>query len=162
MLINIWRVGVRRMGTDPFQWCPVTGQGAMGTNWIIGSTVWTWGRTSLLWGWQSTGTGCPEGMWSLLLWRYWKPAWTRSCAICSRWPCFGRRVALDDPQKSLPTPTILWFCDQKSVSFSGDQKVWRFSEKKNGYIKIKGSILKFLFVISLKSLMKHGATSTLK
>jgi len=31
-LINISRVGVRRMGPDSFQWCPVTGQGAMGTN----------------------------------------------------------------------------------------------------------------------------------
>jgi len=31
-LINIVRVGVRRMGPDSFQWCPVTGQGAMGTN----------------------------------------------------------------------------------------------------------------------------------
>ena len=26
------RVGVRRMGPSSFQWCPVTGQGAMGTN----------------------------------------------------------------------------------------------------------------------------------
>jgi len=25
MLINISRVGVRRMGPNPFQWCPVTG-----------------------------------------------------------------------------------------------------------------------------------------
>ena len=48
---------------------------------------------------------------SLLLWRYSRPAWTRFCAACSRWPCFGRRVGLDDPQRSLPTPTILWFCD---------------------------------------------------
>jgi len=32
MLINICRVGVRRMGPSSFQWCPVTGQGAMGTN----------------------------------------------------------------------------------------------------------------------------------
>jgi len=30
--INICRVGVRRMGPDSFQWCPATGQGAMGTN----------------------------------------------------------------------------------------------------------------------------------
>ena len=28
----ILSVGVRRMGSDSFQWCPVTGQGAMGTN----------------------------------------------------------------------------------------------------------------------------------
>jgi len=31
---------------------------------------------------------------SLLLWRYSRPAWTRSCAACCRWPCFGRRVGL--------------------------------------------------------------------
>ena len=30
--INICRVGVRRTGPDSFQWCPATGQGAMGTN----------------------------------------------------------------------------------------------------------------------------------
>jgi len=31
-LRNIFRVGVRRMGPDSFQWCPATGQGATGTN----------------------------------------------------------------------------------------------------------------------------------
>ena len=111
MLINISRVGVRKMGPNPFQWCPATGQGTMGTNWSVGSSIWTWGRTSSLWGWRSTGTGCPGRLWSLLLWRYSRPAWTRSCAACCRWPCLGRRVGLDDPQRSLPTPTILWFCD---------------------------------------------------
>jgi len=30
--LNILRVGVRRTGPDSFQWCPATGQGAMGTN----------------------------------------------------------------------------------------------------------------------------------
>jgi len=29
---TIFRVDVKRMGTDSFQWCPATGQGAMGTN----------------------------------------------------------------------------------------------------------------------------------
>ena len=71
----------------------------------------TWGRISSLWGWQSTGTGCPGRLWSLLLWRYSSPTWTRSCAACSRWPCFGRGVELGDPQRSLPTPNILWYCD---------------------------------------------------
>ena len=42
------------------------------------------------------------------------PAWTRSCAACCRQPCFGRGLGLDDPQRSLPTPTILWFCDINS------------------------------------------------
>jgi len=88
--IFILRVGVRRMGPNCFQWCPVTGQGAMGTNWSTGSSIWTWGRTSSLWGWWSTRTGCPGRLWSLPLWRYSRPAWTRSCAACCRWPCFGR------------------------------------------------------------------------
>ena len=35
---------------------------------------------------------------------------TRQCQI-QPGLCFGRRVGLDDPQRSLPTPTILWFCD---------------------------------------------------
>ena len=119
MPTNIWRVGVRRMGPSSFQWCPVTGQGVMGTNWGTWSSVWTWGGTSSLWGWRSTGTGCPGRLWSLLLWRYSRPAWTWSCAACCRWPCFGRRVGLDDPQRSLPTPTILWFCDSASKHSMG-------------------------------------------
>ena len=114
MLINIWRVGVRRMGPSSFQWCPVTGQGAMGTNWSTGSSVWTWGRVSSLWGWRSPGTGFPWRLWILLLWGYSRPAWMWSCAACCRWPCFGRGVQLDDPQRSLPTLNILcdsvWFC----------------------------------------------------
>jgi len=32
-----------------------------------------WGRTSSLWRWWSTGTGCPGRLWSLLLWRIFKP-----------------------------------------------------------------------------------------
>ena len=114
MLTNISRVGVRRMGPDSFQWCPATEHGATGTNWSTGSSTCTWGRTSSLCGWRSPGTGCPEGWWILLLWRYSRPAWTRSCAACWRWPCFGRRVGLDDPQRSLPTPTILWFCEAQA------------------------------------------------
>ena len=42
-------------------------QGAMGTDWDIGSSTQTQGKISLLWAWQSTGTGCPERLWSLLI-----------------------------------------------------------------------------------------------
>ena len=89
----------------------------MRTNWGTGSSVWTWGKTSSLWGWRSTGTGCPGRLWSLLLWRYARPAWTRSSAACCRWSYFGRRVGLDDPQRSLKTPTILWLCDSVILWF---------------------------------------------
>ena len=27
------------------------------------------------------------------------------------WPCFGRGGGPDDPQRTLPTPNILWFCE---------------------------------------------------
>ena len=66
------------------------------------------GRASSLWGWRSTGTGCPGRLWSLLLWRYSRPAWTGSSAAYCRWPCFCSRVGLDDPQRSLPNPIIPW------------------------------------------------------
>jgi len=33
---------------------------------------------------ESTGTGCPGRLWSLLLWRYSRPAWTGSCAAYCR------------------------------------------------------------------------------
>ena len=66
---------------------------------------------SSLWGWRSTGTGCPGRLWSLLLWRYSRSSWTRSSTAYCRWPCFGRGGGLDHPQRSLPTPTILWFCE---------------------------------------------------
>ena len=112
------------LGIDSFQWCRATGQGAMGTNWGTGSSIWTWGRTSSLWGWWSTGTGCPGRLWCLLLWRHSRPAWTRSCAACCRWPCFGRGVGLDDPQRSFPIPTILWFCDSVILWFEIRCSIW--------------------------------------
>lgn len=48
---NISRAGDKRMGAEPFQWCPATEQGTIHTNWNTGSSVWTWGK-SLHWGWQ--------------------------------------------------------------------------------------------------------------
>ena len=60
-------------------------------------------------GWQSTETDCPERLWKLLLWRYSKLPRTLSCAICCREPALAG-VGLD-LQRSLPTPTALWFGD---------------------------------------------------
>ena len=100
------------MGSDSFQWCPATGQGATGTNWSTGNSVWTWGRASGLWGWGSTGAGCAERSWILLFWRYSRPAWTRSSTACCRRPCFGRGAGLDDPFQPLPFCVILWLSTQ--------------------------------------------------
>ena len=46
----------------------------------------TRGRTSLLRGWQCPGTSCPEGWWSLLLWRVSKPVRVFSYATSCRTP----------------------------------------------------------------------------
>lgn len=46
-------------------------------------------RTFLLWGLQSTGTGCWGKLWSLLFWRYSKPTWMLSWAICYREPALA-------------------------------------------------------------------------
>ena len=54
------------------------------------------------------------------------PTWTRSCAACCRWPCFSRRVGLDDPQRSLPTPNILWFYDK--VARYSPSSLWTLQE----------------------------------
>ena len=96
------------------------------TNWLARGTKWAFHTTfcfktkapisSRYDRWRSPGTGCPGRLWSLLLWRYSRPAWTRSCAACCRWPCFGRRVGLDDPQRSLSTLNILWFCDSPNTT----------------------------------------------
>ena len=96
----------------------VNNNGSKEVRTALRSSSWTWGRTSSLWGWRSPGPGCPGRLWSLLLWRYSRPAWTRSSTAYCRWPCLGRRVGLDDPQRSLPTPTILWFCESWKMTWN--------------------------------------------
>jgi len=110
MLINILRVGVRRMGPDSFQWCPVTGQGAVGTNWSIGISVRTWGRTLTLrvkvhW------SRLPRGFVNYPSLEIFKTCLDEVLCTWYRWTIFSRGVGLDDPQRSLRIPTILWFCD---------------------------------------------------
>jgi len=53
----------------------------------------------------------PGRLWSLLLWRYSRSSWTPTCAACYSLCC--REAALQGgwTRWSLPTPTILWFCD---------------------------------------------------
>jgi len=44
--INTWKEGAKMIGQDSLQWCPVTGQKIMGTNWNTGGSLWIWGNTS--------------------------------------------------------------------------------------------------------------------
>ena len=100
------------MRTEPgsFQWCPVTWPEAMGTNWNTGGSLWTSGNTFSLWGWWSTGTGCPGRLWSLHPWRYSKAIWTWSWAMRSGHPCLSRGFGPGALQRSPPTSAALWAC----------------------------------------------------
>lgn len=70
----------------------------------------TSGNTFSLWGWQSTGTGCPKRLWSLYYWIYSEEAiWTQSWASSSGSPCLNRGVWPRWLPGSLPTSTTLWF-----------------------------------------------------
>jgi len=69
------------LGPDSLLWCAAIEQGAMGRDWNTGSPFQTWGK--LLWERQSTGTGCPEWLWSLLRRRS-KPTRMLSCAAYCR------------------------------------------------------------------------------
>lgn len=66
----------------------------MCTNWDVESSIWT----------------CSDRLWNLLLLIYSKPAWMLSCATCCR-ELLWQGVGLNDPQRSFPAPTVLWFCD---------------------------------------------------
>jgi len=58
---------------------------------------------SFLWGWHSTGTGCPERLWSLLLWRHSKPTYATCCRELAL-----AEAELSDLQRSFSTSVILW------------------------------------------------------
>ena len=105
--VNTWREGAKRTEPGSFQWCPVTGQEAMGTNWKTEGSIWTSGNTFLLWGWQSTDTSCAERLWSLSPWTYWKK---HLYIILGNW----LQVALLEQggwTRFLPTSTILWLSE---------------------------------------------------
>jgi len=88
-------------------------------------------RISLWLWWWSTGTGSPERMWSLLLWKYSRPIWTPTCVTWYRVPALAGGLEIDDLLKSLPTPAILWFCDSVPLySMETDGEICSFPVKR--------------------------------
>lgn len=53
MSINSWREDAMKVELCYFQWCPPSGQEAMGTNLDAGGSVWTWGSILLCRCWSS-------------------------------------------------------------------------------------------------------------
>jgi len=117
MFINIRRVGVRRMGPDSFQWCPVTGQGGQRGwsralfsgaqcqdlgQWAPPETQEVPSERQETFFYSEGDTGCPGRLWSLRPWRYSEALWAWSWAAGSGWPCLGGEVGPDELQRFLP------------------------------------------------------------
>lgn len=77
-------------------------------SWNTASSTWTWGRSSLRWGWLSFGRKSPEMLQSLLPWSYSKAIWKQSWVTCCRGPCLSKEFGLEDIHWFLLTLTILW------------------------------------------------------
>ena len=65
--------------------------------------------------WWSTGTACPEKLWSFLLWRYPRPIWTPTCVTwwreCALAGCYTGS-SLEVPSNSCDS-VILWLVSQQ-------------------------------------------------
>ena len=82
-----------------------------GLNLNTGNSIQRCRRTSSRKGWQSTGTGCPERLWSLLLRRYLWPIWTPTCVTYCREPALARSWTqwfLGVPSNSCDSVTAIW------------------------------------------------------
>jgi len=67
LFMNIESVGVKSVGLGSFQWWATVE--ARSRNWNTGCSILRQGIPSSLSECRSTGTGCPERLWSLLFWR---------------------------------------------------------------------------------------------
>lgn len=67
----------------------------------------------LLWGWWAPGTGCPENLWLLHLWKCPRPVWTglgEQPGIVERSPTDGRDLEQDVPE-GLFQSKLFWYSE---------------------------------------------------
>lgn len=117
MCINIWWDMLRRWSDAHSQWCPVAGGEGVGTSWNTGSTIWAQENSfccDLLWQCMNAGTGYPEELWSLHLWRSTKPVWAQSwemwetCPGCSSLEQGSQGEWLPEIHSKLSNSVALW------------------------------------------------------
>ena len=119
---------------DPgsFQWCPVTGPEAAGTNWNVGDFSWASGNIFSLWSSPSTGTGNPERWWSLPPWDLQKPSGHGPRQLALGGPAWGRqldKMTSRGPSQPQPVCDSAWFfCNVHILVWS---TCWMSSQGKN-------------------------------
>lgn len=101
---NPWREGGQKMEVGSSQWWPVPESEPMGRNWSRGGSLWILGSNSMLFRWQSIGTGCSEAVESPPR-RSPEASWVWSWAHCSGCPSLSRG------RSRIPFPPQ-WFCEQ--------------------------------------------------
>jgi len=111
-----------------FQWCPVTGPEAVGTNWNTGRSLWTSGNTFLLKGDQALAQAAREVVKSPSLEIF------RSHLDMVLGNLLEQGVGQDDLQRSISTLTLLWLqeCILLSVKLSFCSRLVPWSKCKLG------------------------------
>mgnify|MGYP001853288496 CR=1 FL=1 len=113
-LISIINVGVKGTWPTSFRWSGGTGQGETAINWSIESSTPIYKGTSSVRVTEHWNR-LPREVVDSLLWRYSRPAWMPTCAVC----CRGYVLQGGWTQWSLEVPSkpynsvILWFCEMR-------------------------------------------------
>lgn len=118
MLTNLLRVGVYRMGPEYFQWCPVTEERAMSTNWSTESSIWLWGKNvftlRVAEHWNKLPIEVVKFSSSQISQTWLGVIPAHCCRIPSQAavgePALPGEVGLD-LHRSLRAPPVLWFCE---------------------------------------------------
>jgi len=117
--INTWMENENRRETASFQWCPVTKQEAMGTNWNVGASTWTSGEGDKL---GSALLENSEGERDL----GWTAGWPRASTVplCPRrpmasWGVLAGLWLVGQERFSSPSTLPWWDCIWNIVSSSG-------------------------------------------
>ena len=110
---STWRGTTGKNGMDSLAGSVVTEQGEMASKLKEGRFRLGIGKSLLQWGWWGTLTGCPEWWWMPGDFQSEAGPGSEQPDVAVDVPVHCRGVGLDDLQKSLPTPRILWFYSMK-------------------------------------------------
>lgn len=109
-----------------FQWCPMPGRAAMGTNWNTGSSIWVWGGTFYCGDNRALGQVTQRVCGVTFSGEIQNLPWMPSCATCCRWSCLAGGLA-QMTSRGLVHPQVFchsvkcqssYICKHSSVDFT--------------------------------------------